>query len=212
MNEGPEAAPGWARGSLWFGLVAVTLYVASWAVAGQVRTGYDPREQAISELFAQGAPSTSRILLTVGLALSGIAFLLVAPALHRMLPGNGLLGPVLVVLAGIGTLGVTVAPCSEGCPGAGSTSTDLWHTVTAGVGYTALVLAPLAFAWRVRREARHLAVWSALIGSVSVVLFALYVFGIVGAAPGLQQRVFNTTADAWYVLVAIWALRRGSRA
>jgi hypothetical protein len=200
------------RGSLWFGLLAVTLYVASWAVAGQVRAGYDPREQAISELFAQGAPSVSRLLLTVGLALSGIAFLVVAPALHRVLPGRGLLGPVLVVLAGIGTLGVIAAPCSEGCPGAGTTTTDLWHTVTAGGGYTALVLAPLAFAWRVRREAPHLAVWSALIGGASVALFALYVFGTIRAAPGLQQRVFNTTADAWYVLVAIWALRRGSRA
>jgi hypothetical protein len=76
------------------------------------------------------------------------------------------------------------------------------------VGYGALVLAPLAFAWRIRGPLPWLARWSALIGGVGLALFANYLLGLVDQAPGLQQRVFNTVADAWYVLVAVWLLRR----
>jgi hypothetical protein len=206
-----EPAPRWIRRTLWFGLVAVSAYVLGWLVAGRVRDGYDPTQQAISELFELGAPWPSRGLLLVGLTLSGVAFLLLAPVLHRCLPGEGRLGPVLVAVAGIGTLGVIAAPCSPGCPGAGTTAFDLWHTVAAGVGYGALVVAPLAFAWRLRSSERTLAVWSAVIGAVAGALFLAYLGGLFDAAPGLAQRVFNTLADAWYVLVVVWLLARERR-
>jgi hypothetical protein len=205
---GQERAPSWTLGTLWFGLVAVTVYVLGWLVAGRLRDGYVPSQQAISELFELGAPWSSRGLLVVGLVLSGVAFLLLAPVLDRCLPGQGRLGPVLVAVAGIGTLGVIAAPCSPGCPGAGTTPFDTWHTVAAGVGYGALVLAPLAFAWRLRSDERTLAVWSALIGGVALALFLAYLGGAFGGAPGTAQRVFNTLADAWYVLIAVWLLRR----
>jgi hypothetical protein len=205
---GRDPMPPWVRASLWFGLVAVSVYVGGWFLAGVLRDGYDPREQAISELFELGAPAAPRALLVVGLLLSGVAFLLLGPALDRALPGTGRLGPVLVVVAGIGTLGVAAAPCSEGCPGLGASPTDTWHTITAGVGYTALVLAPLAVGWRVRDVEPRLASWSAAIGGLGLLLFVGYVLGVVDAAAGLQQRVFNTIADAWYVLVAVWVLRR----
>ena len=202
------AIPTWARAALWYGLGAVGLYVGGWLVAGLVRAGYDPRQQAISELFELAAPWSSRGLVVAGLVGSGLAFLVLAPALHRTLPGEGRLGPLLVVIAGIGTLGVVAAPCSPGCPGAATTVFDRWHTIMAGTGYTALVLAPLAFAWRLRRAEPRLAAWSLAIGGGAALLFGLYAAGAVAASPGLQQRVFNTLADAWYVLVAVWVLRR----
>lgn len=204
--------PRWVRAALWFGLVAVTAYVGGWLLAGWIRAGYDPRQQAISELFELTAPWPSRGLLVGGLLLSGLAFLVLAPALHRALPGGGRLGPALVFVAGLGTLGVVAAPCSPGCPGATTTAFDWWHTVAAGTGYTALVLAPLAFAWRLRRAEPRLAAWSVAIGGSAALLFGAYVAGLVTAAPGLQQRVFNTLADAWYVVIAVWILRRDSAA
>ncbi len=207
-----STVPRWVRAVLWFGLLAVVAYVGSWLLAGWLRANYDPRQQAISELFELGAPVTSRGPLIAGLLVSGVAFLLLAPALHRALPGEGLLGPALVVVAGIGTLGVVAAPCSPGCPGADTTSYDLWHTITAGTGYTALVLAPLAFAWRVRHDDPSFARWSVAIGGTAALLFGVYVLDLVSAAPGLQQRVFNTLADAWYVVAAVWILQRDARA
>lgn len=206
------AIPTWARVALWFGLVAVGSYVGGWLVAGMVRAGYDPRQQAISELFELTAPWASRGLVVAGLVLSGLAFLVLAPALHRTLPGEGWLGPLLVVIAGVGTLGVVAAPCSPGCPGAATTPFDRWHTIMAGAGYTALVLAPLAFGWRLRRVEPRLAAWSLVLGGGAALLFGVYALGVVTTAPGLQQRVFNTLADAWYVLVALWVLRRDAAA
>ena len=76
------------------------------------------------------------------------------------------------------------------------------------VGYTALVLAPVAFAWRLRRAEPHLAGWSLALGGIAGLLFGAYAIGVVGAVPGLQQRTFNTLVDAWYVLIAVWLLRR----
>jgi hypothetical protein len=209
---GPEVLPSWVRRALWFGLVAVMVYVLAWLVGGWLRPGYDPAIQAISELFELGAPWPSRGPLLAGLVLSGLAFLVLAPALDRALPGEGRLGPALVVLAGLGTLGVVAAPCTPGCPGVGSSSFDLWHTITAGGGYTALVLAPLAFAWRVRVHEPRLARWSVVIGGSAAVLFVAHVVGLLPGAPGLLQRTFNTLADAWYVFVAVWLLRQHPRA
>lgn len=204
-------APPWVRATLWGSLVAVTTYIGGWAVAGQLRPGYDPREQAISELFELGAPWASRGLLVVGLLASGVAFLALAPALHRTLPGHGLTGPVLVAIAGVGTLGVLAAPCTPGCPGAASSTLDLWHSVTAGAGYTALAAAPMAFAWRLRGVEPGMARWSALLAVAALVLFAIHSLGGGLLPPGLQQRVFNTVADAWYVLIVVWILVQDAR-
>ena len=203
--------PVWVRGTLWGSLVAVTIYIGGWAVAGQLLPGYDPREQAISELFELGAPWAARGPLVAGLVLSGVAFLALAPALHRTLPGHGLTGPVLVAVAGVGTLGVLAAPCTPGCPGAAASTIDLWHSVTAGTGYTALAVAPMAFAWRLRRVEPGLARWSALLAAAALVLFTLHTLGIGLLPPGVQQRVFNTVADAWYVLIVVWVLVQDAR-
>ena len=203
--------PAWVRITLWGSLVAVFAYVGGWALAGQLRAGYDPREQAISELFELGAPWASRGLLVGGLLLSGVAFLALAPALHRTLPGHGLAGPVLVAIAGVGTLGVIAAPCTPGCPGAATSAFDLWHTITAGVGYTALAVAPMAFAWRLRGAELALSRWSAGISAVAVVLFLAHTLDAGVLASGSQQRAFNTVADAWYVLIVVWSLVRDAR-
>lgn len=189
----------------------MTAYVASWSVAGALRAGYDPSEQAISELFALGAPTGPRALVIAGLAVSGLAFLALAPALDRALPGRGRLGPVLVALAGVGTLAIIAAPCTAGCPGAGTTSTDTWHVVWAAVGYGGLTTAPLAVAWRIRSTDPALARWSWGIGGLGAVLLVGYVSGWSPLPSGTHQRTFNTVADVWYLLVSVSILTSGRR-
>lgn len=190
-------------------IAGLAAYIGGWLVAGLVREGYDPFEQAISELFALGSPWSSRGWMVAGLLLSGIALMVFGPALHRGLPGRGRLGPALVVVAGVFTLLVVGAPCSAGCPGAGTAWNDTAHTITAGVGYLALVLAPLAFGWRLRHVAPDLSAWSWAIGGAALVAFAIRYLGVVPHWPGFQQRVFNTLADLWYLVAAVWLLRAG---
>jgi hypothetical protein len=208
-----EAAPSevFVRRAAIGAIAGLVAYVGGWLVAGLVREDHDPFEQAISELFELGAPWASRGWVVAGLLLSGIALIVFGPALDRGLPGRGRLGPTLVVVAGVFTVLVIGAPCSAGCPGTGAAWNDTAHTITAGTGYLALVLAPLAFAWRLRAVAPCLARWSWIIGGVALAAFAIRYLGLVPRWPGLQQRLFNTIADLWYLLVAGWLLRAGRR-
>ena len=188
-------------------IVGLGAYVGGWWIAGTVRPGYDPREQAISELFELGAPWSSRGWVVAGLLLSGVALMSFGPALDRGLPGTGRLGPLLVVTSGVFTVLVVAAPCSPGCPGIGTAWNDTAHTITAGIGYVSLVLAPLAVAWRLRVVAPRLAAWSWTLGGLAIAGFALRYIGVVPRWLGAQQRLFNTVADLWYLVVAIHLLR-----
>lgn len=189
-------------------IIGIVAYVATWATLGAVADGYDPLRQAISELFDLAAPTGQRVTLQVVLVVTGVALLPVGPVLDRVLPGEGRLGPVLAVVAGVGTVAVAFFPCTDGCPGAGTTLTDTMHTVLAGIGYVGLITAPLAFAWRLRTTAwRDLALAGLVLGGVATVGFLVRNLGV-DVLGGLQQRIFNTLADAWYVVAAVVVLRR----
>lgn len=200
--------PAWVGGVALLGILGVTAYVAAWAIAGALWPAYAPTEQAISELFAIGAPQPGRGLVIAGLLLSGVALIVFAAALDRGLPGTGMAAPVCVALSGILTVAVVAFPCTEGCPGAGTTFTDTMHVVTAGGGYLALLVAPLFAAWRVRHAAPRLAAWSVVLGGIALAGFVVRNLGVADDLGGLQQRTFNTVADLWYVVVGLWLLRR----
>lgn len=193
-------------------VVGVGAYVATWAVLGAAAEGYDPLRQAISELFDLGAPDWQRFTLAGVLLVTGIALLPVGPVLDRLMPGRGRLGPFLAVVAGVGTMSVAFFPCTAGCPGVGASFTDTMHAVLAGGGYIGLVTAPIAFWWRLRGTAwRDLGRAGLVLGGLATLGFLVRNLGVDGLA-GLQQRVFNTLADAWYVLAAVVVLRRGQAA
>lgn len=203
----------WAVRLVVAGAVGVAIYVGSWALAGTLIDGFDPLRQAISETFAVGVPTFARRLVTGALLLTGILLIADGPALHHALPGESRTGPVLVVIAGIGTVAVALAPCSAvGCPGAATSTTDAVHTVAAAVGYMGLTTAPLAFAVRLRHDRPTFATVSAALGAIAVLGFSLRYLGQGLALPGLQQRIFNTVADLWYVAAAleVVGLRRSS--
>lgn len=190
---------------------AVLAYVASWAVGGVVWEGYDPARQAISELFAIGSPVATRLPLSVGLVGSGVGLVAFGWALEVVLPGRGRAGPMLAALSGLMTAAIVAFPCTAGCPGYGSSMTDSMHVVVAGTGYVALILAPLAVAQRVHAHEPSFARASLLIGGLAMALFVVATLGALEDWGGLQQRLYNTTADLWYVLAAAFILRRPPR-
>ncbi len=207
-HDAPTTTTPRQRLLLWCTVVGVVAYVATWFVLGLLADDYDPLRDAISQLFDLGAPAWQRRTLAGVLLVTGVALLPVGPVLDRVLPGTGRLGPLLAVVAGLGTTAVAFFPCTAGCPGAGTSFTDTMHVVLAGGGYVGLVLAPLAFAWRLRGTAwRDLAVAGLVLGGLATAGFVVRNLGV-DALGGLQQRVFNTLADAWYVIVAVAVLRR----
>jgi hypothetical protein len=194
------------------GALGVAFYVGAWIVAGLWWDGYDPMTQAISELFAVGAPPASSRLVAGALVVTGFLLVAFGWVLHVGLPGSGPAGPVAAAVSGIMTVAVVFVPCSAGCPGAATSTTDLLHAVVAGIGYAALVTTPLLIAWRVRAHDPGLARWSWLLGGVAALGLILRTLGFGPAHTGLQQRLFNTTADLWFVVAAIAIVRRLSAA
>lgn len=200
--------PRWSVAVSVAGAVGVGVYVSSWAVAGALIPGFDPLRQAISETFATGVPDVPRLLVTGGLLTTGTLLTVAGPGYHVGLPGEGLAGPLLVSIAGIGTIAVAFAPCSgPDCPGAATSTIDLTHTVTAAISYLGLITAPVAFAVRVRPYRPRFAAVSAVLGGLAIAGFVVRYAGLVPALPGLQQRVFNTLADLWYVAAAVEVVR-----
>ncbi len=192
----------------WAAAAGVVVYVTSWAVAGAWRAGYDPVSQAISELFARGTPAGPRALMLAALVATGLLLAAFGPVLHRALPGRGALGPALASISGVLTVMIVAFPCSAGCPGFSTTVTDSMHTVVAGTGYLALIAAPVAIAWRVRGHDRSFALVSIALAALAAAGFAIHTAGIAPGFVGLEQRIFNTTADAWYVVAAGVVIRR----
>lgn len=190
------------------GAIGVVVYVVSWAVAGTLIDGYDPLHDAISETFAIGAPAVPRTLMTTVLIVTGALLVVTGWALDRGLPGQGRAGPVAAAISGIGTIGAAVFPCTAGCPGFGTTFTDSAHTVVAGIGYVALIVTPLLVVPRVRPHAPALARLSLVLGALALAGFVVRNVGLTSSFGGLQQRIFNTVADIWFVAAAVWIVRR----
>lgn len=191
------------------GACGVVAYVAAWALAGVLTPEYDALRQAISELFASGAPPLPRIMLTVILVVTGLGLGPFGFALERTLPVQGRVGPWLVALAAVMIGLVGAFPCTEGCPGAATSTTDLLHTVTAAIGYLALILAPVAYGLRLREALPRFATVSLVLGGLALVGFVVRYTGLFDLPlGGLQQRLLNTLADLWYVVAAVVGIGR----
>ncbi len=188
-------------------MLGVTGYVGTWFVLGLIRDGYDPMQQAISELFDLGAPTGHRIALSAALFITGVLLVPFAAMLDRRLPGEGSFGALLLGWSGVTTAAVVLWPCTAGCPGMTTTFTDTMHVLVAGSGYVGLVTAPIAFGFRMRGHAPTLARWSIALGVIALLGFIVRNAGV-DTYGGLQQRIFNTVADVWIAVIAAAVLRR----
>jgi hypothetical protein len=184
------------------GVLAPACFVTAWAVCGALRAGYDPAEQAISQLARVGTPG--RLGMTAGFVGFGALLPVFAPRLPALL-GAGPALRVAATVAGVSTLAVAALPLQEveGGPG------DAWHAVAAGVGYLAMAASPSLAAvplWVGGR--RTAAAASASIGALSA---GALVASVTVGPTGLWQRVGLGVVDAWFAVVAGWALRSGRR-
>lgn len=179
------------------GIAAPVAFVGAWLAGGLLREGYDPLEQAISQLAREGTPD--RALMTAGLVAFGVLLPVWAVVLGRAL-GSGAVHAATAV-AGLATLAVAALPLTRE-PGG---TQDLLHGVAAGTGYVAMALTPLLAARRLSGAARAT---SLVTGAVS----ATCLVGTVLApdVSGLLQRTGLGVVDAWHVVVAGAVLLRRS--
>ena len=180
------------------GIAGPVAFVGGWLVNGVRTDGYDPVQQAISQLARDGAPT--QVPMTVCFVAFGVLMPVWAPTVARVLETPALRWSVTV--AGLATVAVAFLPLTRE-PGG---TQDLLHAVTAGTGYAAMALTPLLAAGGLRRQGRTTA------ATLSVVVGAVSVAGLVLSATadesGLFQRLGLGVVDLWHVVAAVWVLRR----
>lgn len=180
------------------GIAGPVAFVSGWALNGLRIDGYDPLNDAISQLAREGAPT--RTSMTLAFLAFGVLVPLWAGTVAKEMDAPAL-RPV-VVTAGLATLAVAAIPLSRD-PGG---TQDLLHGVAAGIGYVAMALTPLVAAVALRRTGHRVAALASLgIGTVSVVSLVATLF--VDGSGGFQ-RLGLTVVDAWHVAAAVWVLRR----
>lgn len=180
------------------GIAGPVAFVGGWFVNGLRTEGYDPLQDAISQLARVGAPT--RLSMSACFVVFGVLVPLWAPTVAREL-GAPALRPAVTV-AGLATVAVAALPLSRE-PGG---TQDLLHAVAAGTGYVAMALTPLLAVGALRRRGRpRAAALSAAVGAVSAVSL---VATVVTDASGLFQRLGLGVVDLWHVVLATWVLTR----
>jgi hypothetical membrane protein len=177
-------------------VLAPACFVGAWAVCGALRDdGYDPVQDAISQLARVGSPTRA------GMTAGFVGFGLLLPVFAQRLPhlvGGGRAVRLTATVAGVSTLGVAALPLQREAGGPG----DALHAVAAGIGYLAMAATPLVAARGLRRTGRDR---SAVVATgVGVASAAALAVSVTSGPTGLWQRVGLGVVDVWF---AVWALR-----
>lgn len=184
------------------GVAGPAAFVGAWLVGGLLRDGYDPLEQAISQLAREG--TSDRALMTAGLVAFGVLVPVWAVVLGRVL-GSGAVRAAVVV-AGLATLAVAALPLTRE-PGG---EQDLLHALSAATGYVAMAATPLLAAAPLGRRGHLIA------ASVSIAVGLVSAACLVGtvaltSGSGGLQRAGLGVVDVWHVVAALWVLKAPHR-
>lgn len=182
---------------------AVSIVVV--VIAGLVWPGYDAIASTQSEFGAVDSPVRwwtnigSFAVLGVGLVAATVAYC----TLPRPSPWR-VVGAALLLLAGVGMLAVSQAPCDPGCIDV--TSTGRWHSVLSAPSAIALPVAMMVSAPALRADGSFSARWqrpSFVLGGVLLVSGPVIALELVAGVAGLVQRASMWTAAMW-VAVLSW--------
>src|SRR4051794_15120491 len=178
------------------GVLAPASFIGAWAICGALRDdGYDPVQDAISQLARIGSPTRA------GMTAGFLGFGLLLPVFARRLPDlldAGRAVRVAATVAGVSTVAVAALPLQQKAGG----PRDALHAVAAGVGYAAMATTPLLAAAALRRTGRTGA--AAVSAGVGVVSATALVVSVTTGPTGLWQRIGLGVVDVWF---AAWAVR-----
>jgi hypothetical protein len=199
------------------GMAGSLLFIPTAFLIGMTRGSYSHIAQGISALSETGAPDAwaqTGNFIVVGFLLIGLAVGLQ----HGIGAGNGsVLGPALIATFGLLALVLNgVFPADP--VGAPETSVGTAHSLTAGLGFIAVIVSMFILPGRFREQAewQNLAALSHWFGLVSIVLMVTFLMAQEGAVQvwqpwtGLLQRGMGAAVLLWLFLLAL-RLYRTSR-
>jgi hypothetical membrane protein len=188
------------------GLVAPVLWAASIAICGMLRPGFSHVTQYISELGERGSPTelTMRYAAFIPTGLMHVcfaAFLAVAFRGSRL----GVFAAALLGVNGLARIGAGVFACDAGCGGLATSFSQRMHSLSASVGFSALIVSAALWGIAFRRYPglRDLTAYSVGSAIVGLSFLLLMVWNAdLGTARGLFERLSSGALSLWIFVFA----------
>lgn len=201
-------------------IIGPAAFAAASVLGGRRVRGYQPFDEPISALAAQG--SNGAPVMVAGFLALGASTVALAREINDT-AGAPPPVPALVALAGVTTAAAGLARCSDrSCPTRGldngvPTRSDDLHVLFSAATFALWIAAPLVAARRAVAAGPRYRAWSRGMGLSTFVLFSggsLLARRPSRRGSGAAQRVFVASALGWFPVVAAQATRsaRKSRA
>lgn len=201
------------------GIAAPILFAGLVIVLGFLEPGYDHRTETMSILG--GVEGVRGAIFNVGAALTGVLLTAFAVGLHRGIgKGEGSrIGPLLIVLAGVGMVGSAIFHCNPGCTNvlATPTFTGTMHIATSFMVGSCLAIAPLIIFLRLRKDRlwKNYSWFTLGMGILAnipgVILWTSFLTTRISAWEGIIQRLGIVFPLLWVEVMAIHLLRLSLR-
>lgn len=195
------------------GILAPLLWALVIMIAGRLRPEYSHLTQFISELGERGS-STELMMRYAALVPTGLMHMAFAGFLYATFKGSRLtaLAAILLALNGVARIGVGLFPCEVGCADSGLLLSQTLHSLSAGVGFFALIGATVLWGILFRRyqDLRVLSAYSIGSGCLGLVLLALMSWHAEPSAPtGLYEHLSSGILSLWVFVFAVrlWWLK-----
>jgi len=194
------------------GILAPVLWASAIIVSGSLRPEYSHLTQYISELGERGG-STEFIMRYAAFVPSGLMHMAFAAFLYVAFKGSPLaaMGAMLLAINGIARIAAGMFPCEVGCALPRLLLSQKLHSLSAGVGFFALIGA--AFLWgivfRRYQSLRCLSMYSVVSGCLGLALLALMSWSAeLRAGTGLYERLSSGVLSLWVLVFAarLWWL------
>jgi hypothetical membrane protein len=195
------------------GLLAPVLWLSIIIVCGAMRPGFSHLTQYISELGERGG-STEFLMRYLGFLPTGLMHVAFAAFLYRAFGRSrmAVLAAALLATNGVARVGAGVFPCAPGCDGGRLDVGQRMHSLSAEVGFFALIGAAVLWGvvFRAHESLRGLSVYSICSGFLGLLFLALMARSAESrAGTGLFERLSSGSLSLWIFVFAArtWRLK-----
>lgn len=194
------------------GTLAPLLWAAAIIFCASLRPEYSHFTQYISELGERGS-STEFIMRYAGFLPTGLMHMAFAAFLYFAFRGGRLamIAATLLAINGLARIGAGLFPCEPGCVGPKLLLSQQLHSLSAGIGFFALIGASVTWGIFLRRyrSLRWLSVFSVGCGTAGLVFLLLMIWSAeLRAGTGLYERLSSGVLSLWVLVFAarLWRL------
>jgi hypothetical membrane protein len=188
------------------GILAPLLWVSVIIFCGGSRPEYSHFTQYISELGERGS-STELSMRYAGFLLTGLMHMAFAAFLYVTFRGDRLaaISATLIAMNGLARIGAGLFPCEPGCDGPKLLLSQQLHSLSAGIGFFALIGASVMWGIVLRRSRglRGLSLFSVGCGTAGLVFLLLMLWSAeLRAGTGLYERLSSGVLSLWMLVFA----------